>query len=88
MQTKTTSKFPKDASVEMTTVPTACTGSATIEILMTGATVTIMAPMIIRRIVKAAAGTNSVETEDYKFVDIPACEIEHLRRSIPISAEK
>lgn len=64
MQTKTTSKFPKDASVEMTTVPTACTGSATIEILMTGATVTIMAPIIIRRIVKAAAGTNSVETED------------------------
>lgn len=55
---------------------------------MTGATVTIMAPIIIRRIVKAAAGTNSVETEDYKFVDIPACEIEHLRRSIPISAEK
>lgn len=67
---KPTSKSRKDVSAGMITAPTACTGSAITVIPMTGAIVTIMVPIIIRRNAKVVAGTNSAEAKDYKFAGI------------------
>lgn len=61
LRKKTTSLFRKAVFAEAVTVPTVCIGNGITVIPTTGATAIITAPIIIRRSVRAAAGTSRGE---------------------------